>query len=78
LARDVTREAEVRWSRNGERFVHATPDATKYVRELFSQYGDDVAELEVRRATLEDTYMAMVQRFESGQSGAIGFEETVR
>jgi ABC-2 type transport system ATP-binding protein len=78
LARDVTREAEVRWSRNGERFVHATPDATKYVRELFSQYGDEVADLEVRRATLEDTYMAMVQRFESGHSGAIGFEEAAK
>jgi ABC-2 type transport system ATP-binding protein len=54
----------VRWSRGGERFVHATPDATGFVRELFAQYGDEVADLKVRRASLEDTYMAMVHRQE--------------
>ncbi len=78
LARQITREAQVRWSRNGEHFVHATPDATRFVRELFAQYGEDIAELDVRRATLEDTYIAMVQRYESGQgddSAARVFEE---
>jgi ABC-2 type transport system ATP-binding protein len=70
LARQITREAQVRWSRNGEQFVHATPDATGFVRELFTQYGEDIADLEVRRATLEDTYIAMVQQFESGQEAA--------
>ena len=65
LARRVTREAQVRWSRNGEQFVHATPDATSFVRELLAQH-DDVTDLEVRRATLEDTYIAMVQQYESG------------
>jgi ABC-2 type transport system ATP-binding protein len=64
LARQVAGQAEVRWSRNGERFVHATPDATRFVRELFAQYGDEVADLEVRRASLEDTYMVMVHRHE--------------
>jgi ABC-2 type transport system ATP-binding protein len=70
LAREITREAQVRWSRNGEHFVHATPDATRFVRELFTQYGDDIGDLEVRRATLEDTYITMVQQFESGQAAA--------
>jgi ABC-2 type transport system ATP-binding protein len=64
LARQAAGQAEVRWSRDGERFVHATPDATRFVRELFAQYGDQVADLEVRRASLEDTYMAMVHRQE--------------
>jgi ABC-2 type transport system ATP-binding protein len=64
LARQVAGQAEVRWSRDGERFVHATPDATRFVRDLFAQYGDEVADLEVRRASLEDTYMAMVHRQE--------------
>jgi ABC-2 type transport system ATP-binding protein len=64
LARQVSGQAEVRWSRDGERFVHATPDATRFVRDLFAQYGDEVADLEVRRASLEDTYMAMVHRHE--------------
>ena len=66
LARRVTRDAQVRWSRDGEQFVHATPDATSFVRDLFAQYGDEVADLEVRRATLEDTYIAMVQQHETG------------
>ena len=81
LAREVTREAQVRWSRDGERFVHATEDATRFVRELFAQYGTEVEDLEVSRATLEDTYIAMVQRFESGQmepSAATAFEEPTK
>jgi ABC-2 type transport system ATP-binding protein len=64
LARQVSAQAEVRWSRHGEHFVHATPDATGFVRELFAQYGDEVADLEVRRASLEDAYMAMAHRHE--------------
>jgi ABC-2 type transport system ATP-binding protein len=76
LARQVTREAQVRWSRQGEQFVHATPDPTAFVRELLAQY-DDVSILEVRRATLEDTYITMVQQYESGQAdpGTTAFEE---
>ena len=66
LAREVAGQAEVRWSRGGERFVHATPDATRFVRELFAQHGDEVTDLEVRRASLEDTYMVMVHRHEQG------------
>jgi ABC-2 type transport system ATP-binding protein len=68
LAREVATEAQVRWSRNGERFVHATTDATAFVRDLFAQYGDEVADLEVRRASLEDTYITMVQQHETGQA----------
>jgi ABC-2 type transport system ATP-binding protein len=71
LARQVSGQAEVRWSRDGERFVHATPDATRFVRDLFAQYGDEVADLEVRRASLEDTYMAMVHRHERAELEAV-------
>jgi ABC-2 type transport system ATP-binding protein len=67
LARTVSRKAEVRYSRDGERFVHATEDATAFVRGLFAQDGDAIADLEIRRATLEDVYMAIVRGFESGQ-----------
>jgi ABC-2 type transport system ATP-binding protein len=55
----------VRWSCNGDRYVHATEDATAFVRELFAQHGEAVRDLEVRRASLEDTYMAMVHRDEA-------------
>jgi ABC-2 type transport system ATP-binding protein len=76
LARRVAGKAEVRWSREGEQFVHATDDATRFVRELFAQYGDAVGDLEVRRASLEDTYLAMVHRYETGQAARVGeFEE---
>ncbi|HWL48348.1 MAG TPA: ABC transporter ATP-binding protein [Acidimicrobiia bacterium] len=79
LARQVTREAQVRWSRNGEQFVHSTPDATGFLRELLAQHSD-VADLEVRRATLEDTYIAMVQQHETGHpdEAATAFEEVER
>jgi ABC-2 type transport system ATP-binding protein len=66
LARTVAAQAEVRWSRDGERFVHSTPDATAFVRDLFAQHGDGIGDLEVIRATLEDTYMTMVHRHETG------------
>ncbi|MGX7676529.1 ABC transporter ATP-binding protein [Plantactinospora sp. DSM 117369] len=80
LSRRMSSEAEVKWSRDGQRFVHATTDATTFVRELFQQYGDGVADLEVRRASLEDTYMALVRGFESGRSLAAlrEFEEAGR
>ena len=64
LARQVAGKAEVRWSVDGRRYVHAPDDATAFVRRLFAQHGDAVADLEVRRTSLEDTYMALVHRHE--------------
>ena len=69
LAREVENEAEVRWSLGDEHFVHATATPTRYVRELFEQHGDAIDDLEVRRASLEDTYITMVQQHESGSQG---------
>jgi ABC-2 type transport system ATP-binding protein len=68
LARQVAGEGEVRWSLNGRHFVESTNDPTTFVRELFARHGVDVADLEVRRASLEDTYLTMVQQHESGRS----------
>jgi ABC-2 type transport system ATP-binding protein len=80
LALRVAGEAEVKWSRGGERFVHATADATRFVRELFAQYGEDVHDLEVRRASLEDAYLSLVQQHESGraETAADAFVEVTR
>jgi ABC-2 type transport system ATP-binding protein len=80
LTRLASTDAEVRWSRDGERFVHATKDATAFVRQLFTQYGEAIADLEVRRASLEDAYMAFVREYESGRSAAAlqAFEEVTR
>ena len=64
LSLRMSGQAEVRWSRDGQRYVHATAEATRFTRELFTQYGDSVQHLEVRRASLEDTYMALVREYE--------------
>ncbi|MFD5556871.1 ABC transporter ATP-binding protein [Streptomyces sp. NPDC127068] len=71
LAREVSSKAEVRYSRDGEHYVHAADDATSYVRGLFEQYGDAIGDLEVRRASLEDVYMALVREYESGQRAGV-------
>jgi len=79
LAREIAGEAEVRWSVDGDRFVHSTADATAFVRELFAQHGERVADLEVRRASLEDTYMALVRQAETGGYGSgLGGDEVTR
>ncbi|MET7748647.1 ABC transporter ATP-binding protein [Micromonospora sp. NPDC005367] len=70
LSRRVAGNAEIRWTRDGERFVHSAADATAFLRDLFRQYGDDVQELEVRRPNLEDAYMALVYEQESGARGS--------
>ncbi|PZF96690.1 ABC transporter ATP-binding protein [Micromonospora endophytica] len=67
LSRRIAADAEVRWSRGGQRFVHSTADSTGFVRELFAQHDDQIADLEVRRASLEDTYMTLVRDVESGR-----------
>lgn len=67
LARRVTADAEVRWSRRDERFVHATADATTFVHDLLKQHPlHEITHLEVRRASLEDAYMALVHEHETG------------
>ena len=66
LARRVAGLSEVRWSRDGQRFVHSTADATGFLRELLGSPGPEIDELEVRRASLEDTYMTMVRDQEDG------------
>jgi ABC-2 type transport system ATP-binding protein len=80
LTRRMSTEAEVRWSHHGEHFVHPTNDATQFVRELLGNNGEEITDLEVRRASLEDTYMALVQKVESGSgAGAVqAFEEVAR
>ena len=46
---------------------HGGGTSNSFVRDLLASAPDDeITDLEVRRASLEDTYLAMVQRFESG------------
>lgn len=73
LARQVAGTAEVRWTQDGQRQVHATDDATGFVRDLFVREDPRVAPitgLEVRRPSLESTYLAMV----AGEARATNLE----
>ncbi|QWF83269.1 ABC transporter ATP-binding protein [Amycolatopsis sp. CA-230715] len=65
LAKEIAGEDEVRWSRGGERFSRSTTESTKFTFELFKRYGEEVEDLEVRRTSLEDTYLALVRHAES-------------
>lgn len=80
LSRRISAEAEVRWSHDGSRFVHSTNDATAFVRDLLRQHPDGLSDLEVRRASLEDTYMALVREHEAGRGADAvrTFEEASR
>ena len=68
LARQVAGNGEVRWSLDGRRFAESTPDPTTLVWDLFERHGREIRDLEVRRPSLEDTYLTMVQQHESGRA----------
>ncbi|MER7403421.1 ABC transporter ATP-binding protein [Streptomyces sp. NPDC000070] len=66
LSRQASAEATVRWTLDGRPFEESTAEPTRFVRRLFEEHGDAVGGLEVRRASLEDTYLTMVRELESG------------
>ncbi|MCG5219129.1 ABC transporter ATP-binding protein [Streptosporangium sp. KLBMP 9127] len=70
LARQIAGGDEVRWSRDGQLFRVSTTESTRFVRELFQRYGEAIENLEVRRASLEDTYLSLVHRAETGANTA--------
>ena len=80
LARRVAGEARVSWSINGHRFSEAVADPTTFARHLFAEHGERVEDLEIRRASLEDAYIELVQQHESGHAEAAAqlFTEVAR
>lgn len=65
LAREVAGQSEVSWTQGGKQIVHSAKDATAYVRQLLIQHKTGISDLEIKRASLEDTYMTIVQRHEA-------------
>ena len=65
LARQIAVDDEVRWSEHGIPQRRSVADSTGFVRELFRVRGDAVRDLEVRRSSLEDTYLALVREAEA-------------
>ena len=60
-----TQEAEIRYLRDGEEVVIRTAEPTRVLHELTEQAvreGVELEGLEVRRATLEDVYLALTER----------------
>ena len=64
LSRQIVGEDTVSWMRDGERCARRTRDSTRFVYDLLTQHGDAISELEVRRASLEDTYLTLVRQAE--------------
>jgi ABC-2 type transport system ATP-binding protein len=60
LAERIAGQGEVRWTRNGQAFVRSTTEPTKLAFELFTQYGESITDLQIRRVSLEDTYLSVV------------------
>jgi ABC-2 type transport system ATP-binding protein len=67
LAREISAEAVVSWTNGGQRHTHATADPTAFVRKLLADHDDGIGDLEIKRARLEDVYMALVHQHETGQ-----------
>ncbi|GAB7033101.1 ABC transporter ATP-binding protein [Streptomyces sp. NPDC021749] len=71
LARSAAAQAEVRWTApDGTARREHTADPSRLVWELHREIGGPVADLEVRRPTLEDTYLRMVHQEEVPQATA--------
>jgi ABC-2 type transport system ATP-binding protein len=71
-----TRTTEIRWREDGEPRTIETDDPTRVLHELTSRAlteGRPLDQLEVRRASLEDVYMELVQ--EDADAAAGGTEE---
>ena len=67
LAQEVSGKAEVIWTQAGKRHIHTTSDATEYTRKLLTQHPTGISGLEVKRASLEDTYVTIVEKHEKTQ-----------
>ncbi len=66
LRRRISATAEIRWARDGQTHVHMSDDPAEYLRDVLNSPGGRFTDLEVRRASLEDAYLALVHRAETG------------
>jgi ABC-2 type transport system ATP-binding protein len=64
LTDQIAGHDRVRWTVAGQHHEQSTDDSTSFTRELFTRYGEQVHELEVRRASLLDAYLSIVQAAE--------------
>jgi ABC-2 type transport system ATP-binding protein len=74
LSRQIVGQDEVRWVQDGEHLARFVPDSTAFARELFTRHGNEISDLDIRRASLEDTYLALVRNAESAATAHSEFE----
>ncbi|CAL9500059.1 Linearmycin resistance ATP-binding protein LnrL [Nocardiopsis dassonvillei] len=76
----VGMQSEVTWTVDGARHVHTTDHPARHVAELHRVHGDAIADLRVLRPSLEEVYLDLVQRSESGDAdrAAAEFAEEIR
>jgi ABC-2 type transport system ATP-binding protein len=65
LSQRLTGQDRVRWVHDGHPFQESTADSTAFVRALLRDDHGTVSHLEIHRASLEDTYLALVHQAES-------------
>ncbi|CAM5329018.1 ABC transporter ATP-binding protein [Streptomyces abikoensis] len=70
LAERIVGEDEVRWVHDGRHHARSTTESTKLAFELFRRYGEEITDLEIRKATLEDTYLSLVRQ-QAGESETV-------
>ncbi|WP_307039016.1 ABC transporter ATP-binding protein [Agromyces ramosus] len=64
LARQIVGHDEVRWVQDGAHHTRSVADSTAFVRELLRRDESGVSELDIRRASLEETYLTLVREAE--------------
>jgi ABC-2 type transport system ATP-binding protein len=68
LKTEFSNQSEVIWTQAGQRHVHAGSNATAFAQRLLTEHPVGISDLEVRRASLEDAYMTIVQKHEAQRS----------
>lgn len=69
LSREFANKTEVIWTQGQKRHVHSTKNATAFTRKLLSDNLKGISDLEIKRASLEDVYMAIVIEHETKEKG---------
>ncbi|MCW5878154.1 MAG: ABC transporter ATP-binding protein [Anaerolineales bacterium] len=72
LTKEFSNQTEVIWTQDNQRHVHAGSDATTFARKLLAQHPEGISNLEIRHASLEDTYMNIVQTHEANSKAQKG------
>ncbi|WP_203966154.1 ABC transporter ATP-binding protein [Actinocatenispora thailandica] len=70
LAAALGSEGEVRWVHADQPHQVRTATPTRFTRDLLGRYGEQITDLEVRRPSLEDTYLRLVRHAEQPEGAA--------